>query len=68
MLTEAASVARGFFPVGAAGARCCDPPATEAETALVDEFAFGMLRNRERIAELDRRLGGGWHRCPRRRS
>jgi transposase len=42
--------------VKAAKAQRCELPAAEAKAALVAEIASEMLRTRERIAELDRRL------------
>ena len=42
--------------VKAAKAQRCELPAAEAKAALVAEIACEMLRTRERIAELDRRL------------
>jgi transposase len=42
--------------VKAAKAQRCELPAADAKAALVAEIASEMLRTRERIAELDRRL------------
>jgi transposase len=43
--------------VKAAKAQRCELPAAEVKAALVAEIACEMLRTRERIADLDRRLG-----------
>jgi transposase len=42
--------------VAAAKAQCRELPAAEAKSALAAELAFEMLRTRQRLAELDRRL------------
>lgn len=52
--------------VKAAKAQRCELPAAEAKAALVAEIASEMLRTRERIAELDRRLARNcWRTTPR---